>query len=78
MQHNGFALAPHMKKVNGAHGVGSVSYTHLFCTNAASGLVFLAVLWLPASWAQFTLRVYRDNIYPALVLLCLLYTSRCV
>ena len=22
MQHNGFALAPHMKKVNSAHGVG--------------------------------------------------------
>ena len=43
----------------------------LFCTNAARGLVFLAVLWLPASWAQFTLRVYRDNIYPALVLLAL-------
>ena len=43
----------------------------LFRTNAARGLVFLAVLWLPASWAQFTLRVYRDNIYPALVLLAL-------
>ena len=43
----------------------------LFCINAARGLVFLAVLWLPASWAQFTLRVYRDNIYPALVLLAL-------
>lgn len=43
----------------------------LFRTNAARGLMFLAVLWLPASWAQFTLRVYRDNIYPSLVLLAL-------
>lgn len=43
----------------------------LFRTNAARGLMFLAVLWLPASWAQFTLRVYRDNIYPSLVLMAL-------
>ncbi len=33
--------------------------------------VFAAVLYAPASWAQYTLRVYRDNIYPSLVLLAL-------
>lgn len=33
--------------------------------------VFAAVLYTPASWAQYTLRVYRDNIYPSLVLLAL-------
>ncbi len=43
----------------------------LLRTNIARGLVFLFVLWLPVSWAQFTLRVYRDNIYPSLVLLAL-------
>ncbi len=31
--------------------------------------VFAAVLYTPASWAAYTLRVYRDNIYPALVLM---------
>lgn len=35
----------------------------------AMGAVF-AVLWFsPYSWAQFTLRIYRDNIFPSLCLL---------
>lgn len=31
--------------------------------------IFAVVLYTPASWAACTLRVYRDNIYPALVLM---------
>lgn len=41
----------------------------LFKTNIARFFVFGIVLFTPASWAEFTLRVYRDNIYPSLVLL---------
>lgn len=41
----------------------------LFKTNVARFFVFGIVLFTPASWAEFTLRVYRDNIYPSLVLL---------
>ena len=43
----------------------------LFKTNLARLFVFTIVLFTPASWAEYTLRVYRDNIYPALVLLAL-------
>lgn len=31
--------------------------------------LFAALVWLPTSWASYTLRVYRDNIFPALCLL---------
>ena len=31
--------------------------------------LFAALAWLPSSWAAYTLRVYRDNIFPALCLL---------
>lgn len=31
--------------------------------------LFAALTWLPTSWASYTLRVYRDNIFPALCLL---------
>ena len=31
--------------------------------------LFAALAWLPTSWASYTLRVYRDNIFPALCLL---------
>lgn len=31
--------------------------------------VFAALAYLPTSWASYTLRVYRDNIFPALCLL---------
>ena len=31
--------------------------------------LFAALAWLPSSWASYTLRVYRDNIFPALCLL---------
>ncbi len=41
----------------------------LFKTNLARFFVFGIVLWTPASWAEHSLRAYRDNIYPALVLL---------
>ena len=41
----------------------------LFRTNLARFFVFGIVLWTPASWAEHSLRAYRDNIYPALVLL---------
>ncbi len=41
----------------------------LFKTNVARLFIFTVVLFTPASWAEFTLRVYRDNIYPSLVLL---------
>ncbi len=33
--------------------------------------VFAVVLYLPVSWAEYTLRIYRDNIHPALVFLLL-------
>lgn len=36
--------------------------------NWARLLVFCAVAFSPVSWASFTLRVYRDNIFPALCL----------
>ncbi|MEG0804537.1 MAG: hypothetical protein RSF90_06240, partial [Pygmaiobacter sp.] len=39
-----------------------------FKTNLARLFVFGMVLFTPASWAESSLRVYRDNIYPALVL----------
>lgn len=32
--------------------------------------LFGALCFLPSSWAAYTLRVYRDNIFPALCLLC--------
>ena len=35
----------------------------------ALGLVYAVLLWSPYSWAQFTTRVYRDNIFPSLCLL---------
>lgn len=41
----------------------------LFRTNLARLFLFACVLYTPASWAEHTLRVYRDNIYPALVLM---------
>lgn len=38
--------------------------------NQWARLLFFAVLWLsPFSWAQFALRLYRDSIFPYLVLL---------
>ncbi|MEG1651790.1 MAG: hypothetical protein RR287_08260, partial [Oscillospiraceae bacterium] len=41
----------------------------LFKRKWGSAVVF-ALLWMsPYSWAQFTLRVYRDNIFPSLCLL---------
>lgn len=40
-------------------------------TRWARLFVFAVVLYTPASWAQYSLRVYRDNIYPSLVLLAL-------
>ncbi len=43
----------------------------LFKQNRSCLFLFLVVLYTPASWAAFTLRPYRDNIYPALVLLML-------
>ena len=39
--------------------------------NWARLFVFAVTLYTPASWAENTLRVYRDNIYPSLVLLAL-------
>lgn len=33
-------------------------------------LAFAALAFLPSSWASYTLRIYRDNIFPALSLLC--------
>lgn len=39
-----------------------------FKTNWARLWVFGIVLFTPASWAESSLRIYRDNIYPALVL----------
>ena len=30
--------------------------------------LFAALAFLPSSWAAYTLRVYRDNIFPALCL----------
>jgi hypothetical protein len=33
--------------------------------------VFTVVLYLPVSWGEYTLRIYRDNIHPALVFLLL-------
>ncbi|MEG0304490.1 MAG: hypothetical protein RR576_10105 [Oscillospiraceae bacterium] len=43
----------------------------MFKTNWARLFVFAIVLFTPASWAEYSLRVYRDNIYPALVLFAL-------
>ena len=40
-------------------------------TNWGRLFVFAVTLYTPASWAENTLRVYRDNIYPSLVLLAL-------
>lgn len=37
-----------------------------FCTLG----LYAALCFLPSSWAAYTLRVYRDNIFPALCLLC--------
>lgn len=33
--------------------------------------LYILLAFLPSSWASYTLRVYRDNIFPALCLLCL-------
>ena len=40
-------------------------------TRWARLFVFAVVLYTPASWAEHTMRVYRDSIYPSLVLLAL-------
>lgn len=32
-------------------------------------LLYALLAFLPSSWASYTLRVYRDNIFPALCLL---------
>lgn len=40
-------------------------------TGWARLFVFAVVLYTPASWAEHTMRVYRDSIYPSLVLLAL-------
>lgn len=39
-----------------------------FKTNLARLWVFGITLFTPATWAEYSLRIYRDNIYPALVL----------
>lgn len=39
-----------------------------FKTNLARLWLFGITLFTPATWAEYSLRIYRDNIYPALVL----------
>ena len=44
-------------------------------TNLARLFVFGITLFTPATWAESSLRVYRDNIYPALLLYVLADTQ---
>ena len=39
-------------------------------------LLYALLAFLPSSWASYTLRVYRDNIFPALCLLFFIPASR--
>ena len=52
-----FAFSPLWQKLPAGQG------------RAVTLALFAALAWLPTSWASYTLRVYRDNIFPALCLL---------
>ena len=39
------------------------------CTRVITLALFALLVFLPSSWAAYTLRVYRDNIFPALCLI---------
>ena len=41
----------------------------LFKHNASRLLIFTGLLYLPQSYAEYTLRIYRDNIYTSLVII---------
>lgn len=45
------------------------AFAPLLGTRGRQLLLYVALAFLPSSWAAYTLRVYRDNIFPALCLL---------
>ncbi len=47
----------------------ALAFAPLLKTRGRQLLLFAALAFAPSSWAAYTLRVYRDNIFPALCLL---------
>ena len=63
-------LAGHILYV-GACVVTVFAFAPVLKKNWEKILVLGFLLYNPLSWAEFTLRIYRDNIFPALCMLCI-------